>query len=108
MPVPADDREFQQRMDRIESLLAEANQFPDPKARSHVKEIVQGLLDLHASCLEKVLNAIAQLGEPGEALIDSLAQDDMVGNVLLLFDLHPLDMETRVLQEFDEVRPMVQ
>ena len=36
------------------------------------------------------------MGEPGHALIASLAGDDLVSSLLLLYGLHPLDLETRV------------
>ena len=41
----------------------------------------------------------------GTALIDSLASDDLVASVMLLYGLHPLDLETRVLQALEQVRP---
>ncbi len=103
-----EDREFQERTQRIEALLDEAKRFPDPKARLQVQEIVQGLLDLHGAALERVLEGIAGLGEPGAALIDSLARDDLVGNLFILYGLHPLDVETRVRAALDEVRPFAQ
>ena len=52
-----------------------------------------------------MLERIAGLGEPGQALIASLADDDLVSNLLLLYGLHPLDLETRVSQALEQVRP---
>src|SRR5262249_5790194 len=74
------------------------------QVQSQVQEIVQGLLDLHAIALEKILDTIADSSRSGTALIDEVAQDDLVGNVLLLYGLHPLDVETRVHQGIDEIR----
>jgi Fe-S cluster biogenesis protein NfuA len=39
------------------------------------------------------------------ALLKTFSDDDLIGSLLLLHDLHPLDLETRVLQALDEVRP---
>jgi Fe-S cluster biogenesis protein NfuA len=100
-----DDREFRKRMERIEFLLQEVDRFEDPTARAQTREIVQALLDLHGAGLEKTLEKIAEAGETGLATIDSLAQDDLVGNLLLLYGLHPLDIETRVRQALDKIRP---
>jgi Fe-S cluster biogenesis protein NfuA len=94
-------------MGRIENLLDEARRFPDPKARSHTQEIVQGLLDLHAVALERILEAVANLGAEGTALIDSMARNDLVGNVFMLYGLHPLDLESRVRLALDDVRPIL-
>ena len=59
-------------------------------------------MDLHAAALEKML---AIIGDP--KLIDRLARDDLVGSVLLLYGLHPLDLETRVHQALEQARPLL-
>jgi Fe-S cluster biogenesis protein NfuA len=100
-----DDWEFRQRMERIESLLHEVEQIPDLRVRARAREIVQAILDLHGAGLERMLEHIAAAGDVGLALIGSLAQDDLVGSLLLLYGLHPLDLETRVRQALDKVRP---
>src|SRR5262245_44423069 len=41
----------------------------------------------------------------GAAIVDSFAHDDVVGGLLLLHGLHPLDLKTRVSQALDKVRP---
>jgi Fe-S cluster biogenesis protein NfuA len=105
MSEAPNDREFQKRMARLESLLHEAERFPDPGARAHAREVVQALLDLHGAGLERMLEKIADAGPQGLALIDSLAEDDLIGSLLVLYGLHPLDLETRVRLALDRVRP---
>jgi Fe-S cluster biogenesis protein NfuA len=105
MVSPVEDREFRRRIGRIESLLHEVEQFADPEARAHTQEIVRTILDLHEAGLERILEHIAATGDAGLALIGSLSQDDLVGSLLLLYGLHPLDIETRVRQALDKVRP---
>jgi Fe-S cluster biogenesis protein NfuA len=99
-----DDREFRKRMGRLETLLHEVERFPDPKAQSHTREIVQAVMDLHGAGLERMLEKIAEVGAAGLATIDSLARDDLVGSLFLLYGLHPLNTETRVRQALDKVR----
>ena len=100
-----EDRDLRKRMERIESLIHEAERLPDPKAQAHARALVQALLDLHGAALERIFEKIAETGESGLTLIDSLARDDLVGSLLLLYGLHPLDLETRVRQALDKVRP---
>jgi Fe-S cluster biogenesis protein NfuA len=38
-------------------------------------------------------------------LIDTFANDELLGSLFLLHGLHPVDVETRVLEALDEVRP---
>jgi Fe-S cluster biogenesis protein NfuA len=95
-------------MERIETLLEEARRFSDADARDTIQEIVQGLLEMHGAALEKLLGAIADNGPGGSALIQSVAEDELVGNVLLLYGLHPVDLETRVRQALDKVQPYLE
>ena len=105
MAASLDDRKFRQRMERIEALLREAEQVADPTARDRTREIVQIVLDLHGAGLERMLEHIAESRDDGVKLIGSLAKDDLVGSLLLLYGLHPLDTEARVRQALDKVRP---
>jgi Fe-S cluster biogenesis protein NfuA len=90
---------------RIETLLRGVERFADPAARAHTRELVQAILDLHGAGLETILDRLAEAGAPGRALIDALADDDLVGSLLLLYGLHPLDTATRVRQALDRARP---
>ena len=100
------DNGFRKRMDgRIEMLLEQARRFADPDVRAATQEIVQGLLELHAVAFEKLLGVITERGPDGLTLIDTIAADELVGNVLLLYGLHPADLETRIRQALDNVQP---
>lgn len=101
---PADTREFQTRLRRLEELLHEIERAASSSARERTREIVQTILDLHGAGLEKILEGIATT-EQGQAVIDTLARDELVGSLLLLHGLHPLDAEARVRQALELVRP---
>jgi Fe-S cluster biogenesis protein NfuA len=92
-------------MRRIETLLQEVERFADPAARETTRELVQSLMDLHGTGLAKVLEMAVQAGEQGRALIEKYSRDKTVASLLLLYDLHPLDIETRLRLALEEVRP---
>jgi Fe-S cluster biogenesis protein NfuA len=102
-----DAREFQARLQRLDSLLSEVDRFPDPAAQAHVREVVQALLDLHGAGLTRILEHLEAAGQGGAAVLDACAGDDVVGGLLLLHGLHPLGLEARVLQALDQVRPQL-
>ena len=60
---------------------------------------------MHGTGLERVLEHIAEAGEPGRSIIETLGNDDLVGSLLLLYGLHPQDLETRVRRALEKVRP---
>ncbi len=99
------EKEFQQRMQQIERLVQVLEELPDPEARASAQELLQATLDLHGAGLERMLGMIVDAGAPGDLIIDEMANDDLVRNLLLLHGLHPLDLETRVTQALDKVRP---
>ena len=98
-------QEFQRRLGRVEDLIAGLEKSPDLKVREQVRELIQTLLDLHASGLERILETVHNTGETGLALIEELGRDQLVSGVLLLHGLHPLDLETRVRTALETVRP---
>ena len=99
------EQELQQRIERIEGLVEAIEAWPDPAARSGATELLQATLDLHGAGLERMLDLAWEAGPAGQALIEQFAQDPLVGRILLLHGLHPLDLETRVTQALDKVRP---
>ncbi len=97
-------RAFQERLERLDRLLQEVERLPDP-AKGRTREIVQTVLDLHGAGLERILEHLTAAGDPGRAVVDTCARDDLVSGLLLLHGLHPLDLETRVRQALESVRP---
>lgn len=89
------------KSERIEELVQKVQALPDPAARQTALDLVQAILDLHAGALERMMEIIATT-ESGPPIIDALGADPRVSGILLLHDLHPLDLETRVAQALDD------
>ena len=103
--MPQEVQEHHHRAARIETLIQEIAAFPDPRTRDTTQELVQTLLDMYGEGLARLLEITAQTEASGLALIDTFASDDLLGSLFLLHGLHPIDIETRVMQALDEVRP---
>ncbi|SDK29088.1 hypothetical protein SAMN05421874_106286 [Nonomuraea maritima] len=71
-----------ERLHRIEALLEEAD--------AATIELVTELLDLYGEGLERVMATV------DEEQAARLAADELVGSLLLLHDLHPLDRDARL------------
>jgi len=100
-----DARELQGRLQQLDALIREVDRFADPEAQAHTREIVQAILDLHRLGLERMIGRVEEAKDQGSAILDAFTRDDVVGGLLLLHGLHPLDLETRVRQALDDVRP---
>jgi Fe-S cluster biogenesis protein NfuA/nitrite reductase/ring-hydroxylating ferredoxin subunit len=99
------DQAFQAGIQRIEALIQRIETIADPAARASAEELIQALMDLHGAGIERMLEITVDAGPAGDAIIDNFARDDLIGSLLLLYGLHPLDIETRVHQALDKVRP---
>jgi Fe-S cluster biogenesis protein NfuA len=103
----APDKDFQIKVQRIGELVGELENIADPEARASAKALVQLLLDLHGVGMERVMEIVAKNDESGQRTIDDLGRDPLVSSLLVLYGLHPLDVESRVAQAVDRVRPQV-
>jgi Fe-S cluster biogenesis protein NfuA len=102
-----DGEDFRDDMQRIGGLVAEIESIADPAVRAATKNLVQSLMDLHGAALETVLDVVAEAGEPGMNIIARLGRDPLVSSVLILYGLHPDDLETRVTKAVDRIRPQL-
>ncbi len=100
-----EEQTFQHGIQQIEALIVKIEQIADPATRASVEQLLQALMQLHGAGLERMLDLIWESGESGGAIIDTLARDEQIGGLLLLYGLHPLDLETRVRQALEKVRP---
>jgi Fe-S cluster biogenesis protein NfuA len=101
----ATDGELRGRMQQLESILSDVEDHADPATKTRVREIVQSLMEFHGAAIEKIVTAMATDGNGGRAMLDRLARDELVSSALLLYGLHPLDIETRVKAALEKSRP---
>jgi Fe-S cluster biogenesis protein NfuA len=99
--------EFRQRLQAIERLLGEIEGAADPNLRSSVQELVRLVMDLHGLGIERILELVRATGEPGDEIVDKLGRDELVASLLILYGLHPVDLDTRVTQALDQARSRV-
>lgn len=99
------DTHDQLRAKRIETLVQEVSTFSDPHTRETVEELLQAVLDMYGEGLARILELTMHAKVPGFELIKMFTNDELIGSLLLLHDLHPVDIKTRVTRALNEVRP---
>ncbi|GAC1429595.1 MAG: NifU family protein [Ktedonobacteraceae bacterium] len=105
--MPQDVQERHSQAERIETLIQEVAAFHDPHARATAEELVQALLNMYGEGMARLLELTAETEASGLALIDTFASDELLSSLFLLHGLHPVDIETRVLEALDTVRPFL-
>lgn len=100
MPAPVD---FQERLKSIERLLSEIEGVADANLRTSVQELMQLVMDLHGTGIERMLDVIGAAPDSGEKIVQKLVRDELVSSLLILYGLHPTPFESRVAQALDKV-----
>ena len=98
-----DEKDFQRRVQKIGGLVQDLETIGDPASRSAAKELVQLLMDLHGTGLERMLEIVFQSGDSGSRLIDELGQDPLVSSLLILYGLHPDELQVRVERKLQQI-----
>jgi Fe-S cluster biogenesis protein NfuA len=100
----AQDAAFQKRIQRIAEMVEQLESAADPNARAMAKELVESLMALHGAALERILEITSEAGETGENIIRKCGHDELVSSVLLLYGLHPENLNTRVIRALEKSR----
>jgi Fe-S cluster biogenesis protein NfuA len=83
---------------RVEILLA---QF---ESRAKAEELLRTIVAIYGEGLTRMLGTIGEAPD-GSALVERLCSDPFVASLLLIHDLHPIPLETRLERALESVRP---
>src|ERR1700730_14251302 len=86
---------------QVEDLRERVDALPAP-ARDTATALVRALLGLYGEALARIIE-IGSRADAG-ALADELTADDLVGHLLALHGLHPLDVPQRVARALSELQ----
>jgi Fe-S cluster biogenesis protein NfuA len=69
------------------------------------EELVGCLVELYGTGLAEIVRILGEDAEAGARLLDALAADPLVESLLLVHDLHPLEVGIRVERALEAVMP---
>jgi Fe-S cluster biogenesis protein NfuA/nitrite reductase/ring-hydroxylating ferredoxin subunit len=96
----------QELLERVEQLTAAIDAAADPFVRGTVDELVTAIIELYGEGLTRIVDLVSEQGD--ESLLRALAGDGVVGSLMLIHDLYPVPLETRVLAALASVRPYME
>jgi hypothetical protein len=94
--------EFQRRLESIEEVIRQIEAAGDPNVRTAARELVQLVMELHGTGLERILEILRSKGEAGQSVLETLGRDDTVSSLLVLYGLHPVSLEERVKEALEK------
>jgi len=93
---------------RVQELQSRLDAADDSATREVAEELVATVVQLYGAGLETIFRALASDGEAGERIAAGLAEDPEVASLLLIHDLHPVPLETRIADALEKVRPYME
>jgi Fe-S cluster biogenesis protein NfuA/nitrite reductase/ring-hydroxylating ferredoxin subunit len=105
MPAPNPDGGINAYGERLQKLLAQVEALPYPGAKELIQDCMESVLGFYGAGLKRILQVVSEDGPEGRKVFRDLIHDDVVKGLLLIHDLHPLNLEARLLEALDKVRP---
>jgi Fe-S cluster biogenesis protein NfuA/nitrite reductase/ring-hydroxylating ferredoxin subunit len=91
--------------ERIQRLLEKIELLPYPAAKELINECMEAVLAFYGAGLNRILQVVSQDGAEGRKVYRDLVHDDVIKGLLLIHDLHPLNLEARLREALEKVRP---
>jgi Fe-S cluster biogenesis protein NfuA/nitrite reductase/ring-hydroxylating ferredoxin subunit len=95
-------------IDRVQALTAELEEVRDPAARAVADELVAAIMQLYGAGLERIVEALDDPARSAAEVRERLLEDGVVASLLLIHDLYPVGLETRVQEALASVRPYLE
>jgi Fe-S cluster biogenesis protein NfuA len=95
-------------LERVQQLSEQVDELPDPRARELASELVAAVIAMYGDGLERIVAAIDESGQAAAPIMARLTEDGAVSSLLLIHDLYPVDLQERVLEALDTVRPYME
>ena len=102
------DSEFEARAAAIDAQARALEACADPAARSAFQDLLRSVMELHRDGLARMLGILAQRPKGAPITIEDLMADPVIHSLLLLHDLHPHDLSTRVQRALEQLGPKLQ
>lgn len=93
---------------RVQELTAQVDAMPDAAARELVDELAGAIIEMYGDGLQRIFAALEGDDPAIAGVRERLTQDGVVASLMLMHDLYPVSLETRVREALQEVRPYLE
>lgn len=102
------ESEVQARAAAIDAQAQALENCADPASRAAFQDLLGSVMDLHREGLQRMFAVLAEKADANRAVLERFAGDPVIHTVLMLHDLHPFDVITRVERALDQLRPALE
>lgn len=105
---PAAANESRQIARRLQELIEQIQQLPNPAGRALLQDCVQSLLAFYGDGLSRILKHLQTSGAEGKGILNRMLEDQAISGLLFIHGLHPVPLEGRLRGALEKVRPYMQ
>jgi Fe-S cluster biogenesis protein NfuA/nitrite reductase/ring-hydroxylating ferredoxin subunit len=98
----------EQHLARVQELTDALEALPDGREKEVAEDLIGAIVELYGDGLRRVVEALHDAGAAGREIHERLVADGVVASLMLIHDLYPIDLETRVREALDGVRPYME
>jgi len=98
----------EQHLARVQELTDALEALPDGREKDLAEDLIGAIVELYGDGLRRVVEVLQEAGAPGQEIQERLIADGVVASLLLIHDLYPIDLETRVREALATVRPYME
>lgn len=100
--------EFQTHTEKLQRLLEQMKGLPDNELRALAFELMQSLMDMHGAAISRMVEVLSNAGDSGRNALGQIAEDPLICGLLVLYGVHPVSIEDRILAAVENIRPQLQ
>jgi Fe-S cluster biogenesis protein NfuA/nitrite reductase/ring-hydroxylating ferredoxin subunit len=93
---------------RVQELTDQLEEVHDFQARAIADELVASIMQLYGAGLERIMDALSDPRASAADVRARVVDDGVVASLLVIHDLYPVDLEARVRDALDSVRPYME
>ncbi|HEY7622370.1 MAG TPA: NifU family protein [Solirubrobacteraceae bacterium] len=98
----------EEHLARVQELTDALEALPEGREKDVAEDLIGAIVELYGDGLRRVVEALHEAGAAGQEIHGRLVADGVVASLLLIHDLYPIDLETRVREALDSVRPYME
>lgn len=91
--------------ERVGALLGEIGAIADPRLTERTEGLISLLMQFYGAGIRRMMELADEAGLLEGELLDRFVDNELVSSLLVIHDLHPVDLDTRVQVALDKVRP---
>lgn len=91
--------------ERVGALLGEIGQASDARVVERSEDLVSLLMQLYGAGIRRMMEIADEAGLLAGDLLERYVHDELVSSLLVIHDLHPVDLDGRVRAALESVRP---